>query len=335
MSDILPSGKLPHDLLEELLRRYTTADESVVQGPATGIDATLLRAEGPLLIVKTDPVTFLSDDLGYYLVNVNANDLAAMGGEPKWFLASLLFPHGATGRAEIEAVFRGIREACDEIPVSFCGGHTEVTDAVTRVVACGAMLGRPMGGRSFQAPLARAGDSIVLTKGVSVEGTSIIARTRAAEVRAEWGDGFLARCRNFIREPGMGVLAEARIASRLAGVHAMHDPTEGGLATALHEVADASGTGFVVEESAIHVYPETRLLAGKYGIDPMGLIASGSLLIAVEPAREGELVEALAAEGIRAAVIGRLVEDPGRRSIARDGGEEPLGRFDRDEILKI
>ncbi len=335
MSDILPSGKLPHGFLEELLRQYTSADESVLEGPGTGIDATLLRTEGPLLIAKTDPVTFVTENLGYYIVHINANDLAAMGGEPRWFLITLLFPEGTTETRQVESVFREIRLACDEMAVSFCGGHTEITDAVTRVVAAGAMLGMPMTGRTFQASLALPGDSIVMTKGVAVEGTSIIARIRHRDVRAEWGEDFLERCRGFIRDPGISVLTEARIASRIDGVHAMHDPTEGGLATALHEMADASGNGFIVESDSIHLFPETRLLSAKFAVDPLGLIASGSLLIAVESDVDEELVGALEGNGVMAGIIGKVIEDPGRRSIVVDGKETPLGRFDRDEILRI
>ncbi len=335
MSDILPSGKLSHGFLEELLKQYTSTDESVLEGPGTGIDATLLRTEGPLLIAKADPVTFVTEDLGYYIVHINTNDLAAMGGEPKWFLVTLLFPDGSTVSREVETVFREIRRACDELSVSFCGGHTEITDAVTRIVAAGTMLGRPMTDRTFQASLALPGDSIVMTKGVAVEGTSIIARVRHRDVRTEWGDDFLERCRGFIRDPGISVLTEARIASRVEGVHAMHDPTEGGLSTALHELADASGSGFVVDRDSIHLFPETRLLSERFAIDPLGLIASGSLLISVDSGVGTELVRTLEGNGIMAAVIGKMHEDPARRSIVFEGKEIPLKRFDRDEILGI
>jgi hydrogenase maturation factor len=335
MSDILPNGKLPHDFLDELLKRYTITDESVVEGPATGIDSALLRSERQLIFVKTDPVTFVTEDLGSYIVNINANDLAAMGGEPRWFLVTLLFPAGVTTRGEVETAFSGIHEACDELSVAFCGGHTEITDAVTRVVASGTMLGESMTDRTFPVSYARANDSLILTKGIAVEGTSIIAREKRQEVFEKWGWEFLAGCIDFLKNPGISVLPEARAASRVHGVHAMHDLTEGGLSAALHELADASGNGFVVETESIHIFRETDALCKKYGIDPLGLIASGSLLIAVEGEHEGELLETISSEGIRANVIGKLVDNSTWRKITTVEGEVDLKRYESDEILKL
>jgi len=335
MTNRLPPGKLPHDFLDSLLRRYTTGDDTVLAMPGTGIDATILRTGADLLFAKTDPVTFVTEDAGLYLVNVNANDLAAMGGEPAWFLATLLFPADSTTRGEVETLFAGIHDACAEIGVSFCGGHTEITGAVTRPVAAGTMLGRPMTDRTFAARSARADDVIVMTKGAGIEGTSIIARERRQEVFEAHGWEFVARCLDFVRTPGLSVLPEARAAAGVVGVHAMHDPTEGGVATALHEMADAAGTGVRIDAGAVPVFPETRALCGQFGLDPLGLIASGALLIAVDPEGEGELRAALDRGGIAAATIGRLLGDPRRRRMVADGIERELGRFDRDEILKI
>ncbi len=331
----LQSGKIPHDLLDSLLARYTSVDERVIEGPATGIDATLLRFSGDVLFAKTDPVTFVTENMGHYVVNVNANDLAAMGGEPRWFMATLLFPAGATDPDQVESVFSGIRKACDELSVAFCGGHTEVTSAVTRAVAGGTMLGLAMANRTFQASLARAGDCIVLTSGVAVEGTSIIAREKSQEVSTQWGEDFLARCTGYLRDPGISVLPPARAACRVDGVHAMHDPTEGGLATALHELADASGTGFIVRRDSIPIFRETSKLCARYGMDPLGLIASGALLIAVEEEHLGELEDELEAAGSHPAVIGRLLDEPGVRKIVTLDVESNLERFESDEILKL
>jgi hydrogenase maturation factor len=333
--DILKPGKLPYKLLDELLRQYTSSDESVVEGPATGIDAALLRIAGELLFAKTDPVTFVTEDLGYYVVNINANDLAAMGGEPGWFLVTLLFPAGEVSRHVVETVFAGIREACEELSVSFCGGHTEVTDAVRRIVAIGTMLGQVMEDKTFQASYACPGDTVVLTKGIAIEGTSIIGREKRREVIEGWGEEFMDRCAGFLKDPGISVLREAKVATRVPGVRAMHDPTEGGLSTALHELADAAGTGFVINRESIPIFPETKVLCERYGLDPLGLIASGSLLITVTKEKTEELVNTLRADGVCAERIGNLVEDQGRRKIVTGGTEKDLQRFESDEILRL
>ena len=114
----------------------------------------------------------------------------------------------------------------------------------------------------------------------------------------------------------------------------MHDPTEGGLATALWEVAEACGRGLEVDASAVTVLPETTVVCRVLGIDPWGLIASGSLLIMVRPEAESNLVERLGVAGQGPAVIGRVSCGEGV-TVRKGSDRSPLRTFERDEIARV
>ena len=192
---------------------------------------------------------------------------------------------------------------------------------------------------------------VIVTKGIAIEGTAILARERGL---AGFDDDFLKRCRRFLTEPGISVVRDAALAMDAGDVghvaargplalpnanaiHAMHDPTEGGLATGLYELAQAAGVGLVIEASAVPVYPETRALCQALNLDPWGLIASGALLMAVESARADNIARALEAHGIRTAVIGRVTEQAGQVLLhdGVTGSTRDVPRFERDEIARL
>jgi hydrogenase maturation factor len=180
------------------------------------------------------------------------------------------------------------------------------------------------------------GDAVVLTKGVPLEGAAIIAREREADLRARGVPAsVVARARGLVRRPGLSVIAEAEIACELATVHAMHDPTEGGVATALHELADAAGVGLRIDRSRIPVIPEGAALCQALGLDPLGTIASGALLIALAPAEAGVVIHALAREGIDSHFIGQVVPREQGVLLVDGARQAPLPVFDQDEIAKI
>jgi hydrogenase maturation factor len=183
---------------------------------------------------------------------------------------------------------------------------------------------------------ARIGDAVVLTKGIPLEGAAIIAREREAELLAlGMPAAMVSRARGFLRRPGLSVVPEAEIACELATVHAMHDPTEGGLATALHELAGAAGVGLRIDRSRIPLIPEGRELCRAFGLDPLGTIASGALLMTLDPAEAGAVIHALAREGIDSHFIGQVVP-PGEGVMLVDGArQEPMPLFEQDEITRI
>ena len=334
MATPLPLGKLRPALLRELLARHATPDARVVVGPRIGEDAAVLDMGDRYLVATTDPITFVTEDLGWYAVVVNANDLAVRGAAPRWLLATCLLPEGRVDEAAVAALFAQIGAACQSLGVALIGGHTEVTPGLDRPIVVGTMLGEVDKGRLVTTGGARPGDAVLLTKGVPIEGTSIIARARAAELRARgYDEAWLARAQGTLTR--LSVVPEALLAAELVPVHAMHDPTEGGVATGLWELADAAEVGLAVEAERIPVLAEGATLCREFGLDPLGTIASGALLLALTPADAGVVLHALAREGIEAAFIGRVVPREAGVVLSRGGRPEPLPRFDQDEITRL
>jgi len=330
-----PPGKLPAGILERLIRTYTSSRHGVLVGASIGEDAAAIDFGGKVLLAKTDPITFVAEDIGTYAIFVNANDIAAMGGMPRWFLATVLLPEGKSTPELVERIFDQLSSACTRIDVAFCGGHTEITVGIDRPIVIGTMLGEVEKGRLVTTGGARPGDDILLTKAIAIEGTSIVAREKGGELAARFGEDLLRRCRDLAETPGISVLEDARVAMRDGRVHSMHDPTEGGLANALHEVAAAANVGLLVEEDRIPILDECRILCRHYGVDPLGLIASGSLLIVVEPSDTGRMLRSLEEAGVPAANIGRITPKEAGVKIRSGGRIGDLRSFARDEIAKI
>ena len=224
------------------------------------------------------------------------------------------------------------------------GGHTEITHGIDRPIVVGCMLGEVAPERLVRPDTTRPGDLLLVTKGIAVEGTAIIAREKAdmlssgvtsGDGMAEVDDALVERSRDFLHDPGISVVRDAAVAAAAGEVHAMHDPTEGGLATGLWELAEAAGVGLEVDESAIPVLPETRILCARLGLDPLGLIASGALLLAVSARDATRIIRALEEAGIAAACIGRAVGRERGLVLRNATSERPLPNFDRDEIARL
>jgi hydrogenase expression/formation protein HypE len=345
MGTPFPLGKLPEDVLARLLARVAPTDPRVIVGPGIGLDAAVIDMGDRLLVAKSDPVTFATDSIGWYVVQVNANDIATTGAAPRWFLATVLLPASRANEVLAQEILSQIHLACTDIGASLVGGHTEITYGLGRPIVVGTMLGEVTRERLVTPSGARPGDALLLTKGIAVEGTALIARER--DLRGFWRtegspnleglDQLLERCRNFLVEPGISVVRDAAIAVSAGHVHAMHDPTEGGLATGLHEMAQAAGIGMMIEADAVPIYPETLELCRATGIDAWGLIASGALLLAVDASDVGSIVHALEAGDIRAAVIGRATEAASGVTLRVPQRQEPveLPHFERDEITRL
>ena len=330
----LPSGKLPNAFLDELLSRYRIADPSVIVGPSVGEDTAAVNIEGQaVLVLKADPITFASASIGRYAVLINANDMATAGADARWMLATLLLP-GGFSRSQVRRIFAELHEACTEWGITLCGGHTEITDAVNRPVVAGMMAGTIARSDLIRKDGMQPGDRVLITKGVAVEGTAIIA----AEFRDLLLDkgmtaGEIDDCLGF--EAMISILPEARIAWRSGGVSALHDVTEGGVATALAELSQAGGRGLRIRLDALPVYPQTRRMGALLGIDPLGLIGSGSLLICCRPDRTEHLISELATVGIASADIGEVTRDgPGIQAV-ENGSTATWPCFDVDEITRL
>jgi len=326
------------DILKRLLGKNTILDPRVVIGPKIGEDAAVIdlgKGTHRYWVVTSDPITFTAEEIGYYGVVVNLNDIATMGAIPKWFLATLLFPKKSDLKV-IEKVFRQIHDACRRFKVSFIGGHTEITPGIKKVILSGHMIGEVRKDKLVATSGARSGDLLLLVKGVCIEATSIMAREKEADLlKRGISSSLIQRAKRFIFNPGIDVLRPARIACEISSVHSMHDPTEGGVINGLIEMAWASEKEIEVDLEKVFIYRESRILCQAFGVDPLGAIASGALLLTVSPSDLPPIEKAFRINSIPFQVIGRV-----KKGSVRVLGRDPKGRRElkflpRDEILKI
>ena len=330
----LDAGKIPGDLLGRLLGGIKSDDSDLIVGPGIGRDAAAVRIGNEILVLKTDPITFASEGAARYLVNINANDLACLGATPRWMLVTALFPVG-TARSQIKQTFAELSIATRERGISLVGGHTEITPGIDRPILVGMLSGIASNKRFLPPGLATTGNVLILSKPLAIEGTAILATERRIFLEQSVGVDTVERAAEFLYNPGLSVAPDAEVARSTGGVRALHDPTEGGIAMGAREIAEASGLGVELNRDAIAFYPETEAIAEACGIDPIGMLASGSLLIAADPERETDLLVALRSEGFAAARIGQLTP-PGSGYWLRRGDERlPLPTFVQDEVSRF
>ena len=313
----------------------------MVVGPQLGEDAAVIALGDNYLVATSDPITFATEDIGWYVVCVNSNDIAAMGAVPKWLLVTLLLPEDATTPATVRDIMAQITQACAAFDIALCGGHTEVTPAVTQPVVIGQMMGVTHKDALFTSAGACVGDALILTKGLGIEATAIIAREREKELYEKYDARFLEQAKNYLVNPGISVLKDAQIAIATGAVHAMHDVTEGGVATAAYELATAAELGVVVYSDKLLGSPTlygniTRTLCDMFGLNPLGVISSGAMLIASEPEKSETICEALGEARISADIIGKFL--PSEHGLWLEDAmrtRQLLPVFETDEIAKI
>lgn len=331
----LRSGKVPLRLLSSLLPAKSPSEAGVVVGAAVGEDAAVLRLDGNLLVAKSDPITLAGRDLGRYLVAVNANDIAVMGATPRWLLLTILLPPGHKAKRQFATIMRQVQEACNEAKIALVGGHSEVTDGLTRPVAVGAMLGEISGSRVLDKTAIRPGDDLFMTGSIAVEGTAALARDfQPALISRGLSRKLVRRAAKLLFEPGISIVRAARIAAEIKEVRALHDPTEGGIIGAVYELGVRSRCGILLETDSIPILPATSVICQALGLDPLGLLASGSLLIAAASGSEDALRAAYSETGIGLKRIGKFLP-PSQGSWAVAGGKKARLRApDRDELAR-
>jgi HAD superfamily hydrolase (TIGR01509 family) len=331
----LPPGKLPNDLLARHLEAAPGAgDESVLVPAGVGEDVVAMDVgDRQTLVAHGDPITLTGSHLGRFAALVNANDVATAGAEPRWLLSTTLLPPGTTASQAL-CLLADVAAAAAAAGAPVVGGHTEVTDAVTRPVVSITALGTVAREQLRDKRSIRPGDKVVLTKALAVEGTAVLAAEAAGRLlKLGMSERELDECRALL--PQMSVLPEARVAATIAGVRAMHDVTEGGLATALRELAHAGGHDVRVDCEVIPVLPQTTRVCALLGADPLGLIASGSLLVCCAPEETISLLDALAAARVPATVIGEVGAAGGGVSAWRRGQVAPWPAFATDEVARL
>jgi len=327
----LPPGKIPVDLLKEVIFKNLGAKrDEVALGPAAGIDGAVINVGSRSLIVSMDPITGALERIGWLAVNINANDIATFGVEPAFFLSCILLPENAN-RQIVETISTQMDKAAKKLSMAIVGGHCEVTPRLTNPIVVGCAMGITEKGNYVTAGGAKPGDKLILTKNAGIEGTAILAADREEQLKKTLKPTMLQNAKKFY--DNISVVKDAVAAFKTCAVHAMHDPTEGGLAGGIHEMADASNLGVKIYEEKIRIAPETVRICDFFRIDPLQLIASGSLLIAAKRNSADKVVKVLEKNEIAAAIIGEFISSPEKRFIIRkEGGLEKLVRPVSDHL---
>jgi hydrogenase expression/formation protein HypE len=327
----LPPGKIPIDILKEVVFKNLGANQSeVVLGPAAGVDGAVLDVGIKNAIVSMDPITGAVERIGWEAININANDVATFGVEPQFFFSCLLLPEGSD-TSIVEAISTQMHNAAKELGIAIVGGHCESTPGLKNPIVVGCIMGLTEKGKYVTAAGAKSGDKLILTKSAGIEGTAILASDRQDQLKKVFSAPILEGAQGFFSQ--ISVVKDALTAYRAGGVHAMHDPTEGGILNGVHEMADAAGLGVRVFEDKITVEPETAKICRFFEIDPLQLISSGALLIAAEPQSADIIVNALCKEHIYADVIGEFNPNINKRILMKkDDSAEMLPRPVSDHL---
>ena len=328
----LPPGKIPIDILKEVVFKNLGAPrKEVALGPNAGVDGAVLDLGDKSVIVSMDPITGAVERIGWLAVNVNANDIATFGVAPAFLFSCLMLPEGAD-KSMVETISAQMGNAAAELGMAIVGGHCESTPKLVNPIVVGCVMGFTEKGHYVTSAGAKTGDKLILTKSAGIEGTAILASDRKNELKKTLTTTELRKAKDFYSK--ISVVKDALTAYHTGGVHAMHDPTEGGVAGGIHEMADAAGLGVHVFREKIAVEPETAKICRHFHLDPLQLIGSGALLISADKEKAEATIEALREQKIQAAVIGEFCDDAQRTLILENQRTSALPRPKSDHLWR-
>ncbi len=321
-------GKIRPELLNELvfkpIKENKVRRDEVLVRPEIGEDCSAVDLNGEICLLSTDPITGATEDIGYLAVHINANDIAASGGEPIGVMVTVLLPKYSTEH-DLKKIMDGVYRAALEINIEVLGGHTEVTDSVVRPIVSATIIGKT---KCFiKTGGAKVGQEVIMTKWAGLEGTSIIAADCREKVLS-LGDATLQKALSLSKF--LSVIPEANIAKKY-GATAMHDITEGGVLGACYELAEASSVGINIYLDKVSILAETKDICELFDVNPYKLISSGCLLITSH--NSSLIVSALKEAGIESSVIGEITESEKKYFIGEDA--YILGEPSSDEIYKV
>lgn len=319
-------GKLSNDDLNQVvLEKIKPVREDILIRPGVGEDCAAIEFGDLACVLTTDPITGSGSHMGKLAVHVCVNDIASSGSAPVALLLTLLCPKGTTNDV-IESILTEANEEANRLGIEIIGGHTELTSAVNRIIISATAIGKIAKERLIKTGNAQNGDWIYLTKKAGLEGSAIIAVDKRSDLLEILSNREIDEAKEMMNQ--ISVLPEGLIGQEV-GVSAMHDATEGGVLGAIHELCEASGKGCRIRRDKILVHPVTEKICDFYHIDPLKLIASGSMVLAVPPDKATNLEKAFLEAGIEYSKVGVVTEGQGKTICF---GEETIEMI-CDEIL--
>lgn len=324
----MKSGKLNWDDLKNIIDKNRGAyREEVLVSNGIGEDCAILNLNRNNIVISTDPITGAGSNLGKLAVNINCNDIASSGGEAIGIMVTILAPT-TSKLEEIEEIMKDISNECKKLNVAIIGGHTEVTDAVNKIVVSCTVIGKA--NSIITTKGAEVGDDIIVTKYLALEGCSILAHDKENELKNILSKEEINEAKNFNQY--LSVVEEGKACGKI-GVTSMHDITEGGILGALWEMAEASNVGFEIYEELLPIKNTTIKICKYFNIDILRFISSGSMLIISH--NSNDIIKNLKNIGIKATVIGKITEEKNGTLIKSSGEEISVNPPERDELFNI
>jgi len=329
----LENGKLDSGLLEKMLDDIVIEDANLILGPKVGADCALVLLEEGVYAVGGDPITFEVSRPGYYAIHVNANDVAVSGAIPSYYTQTIILPTG-TELSELKAIMEDSVNTAKELGITLIGGHTEISDVVKRPLISICMFGQTIN-RVNLAEDIKSGDVILQINPLAMEGTAILAEMFSDKLLMKYDEDYIQTSRNLIYYPGLSIVKPAVYASKELPVKLMHDPTEGGIVTALREIAVQTNCGLLVEEDKFIIREETVNICEECGCDPLGLISSGTLLAVFSEEDSDDALNSFSDLGYKSSIIARFTDFVGEYKSFKNGEVSELRQFKVDELYSI
>ena len=301
----LPTGKLDSEKIKEkVFDRIRYRDDQVRVRPGIGEDCAVVDFGDWDCIMSTDPISSAISDIGRLCIHITCNDIASNGVKPLGIMLAVMLPEGTTDD-DVEHIMGQAADTAAELEVEIIGGHTEITPAVSQPVIVSTAIGKAPAGTSQSGNDMVPGDYIMMTKSCGLEGAAIAAADYEEKLLSVMSRKEILAARSFLER--VSVVAEG-VAAGKVGTHGMHDITEGGILGAVWEMCQISGCGAEVWEEEIPIEQETAKICDFFGLDPLRLISSGSMLIIAAEDKKDEMIAAIGEAGVAVTVIGRVKE---------------------------
>jgi hydrogenase expression/formation protein HypE len=275
-----------------------------------GNDQSAFDAPHERMVMTTDayvvtPLFFPGGDIGSLAVHGTINDIAMAGARPLYLSASFIIEEGFA-LADLDRIARSMGEASRKAGVPIITGDTKVVERgkADGVFISTAGVGAAPPGLAFSSDAVRPGDAVLISGSIGDHGVAIMSKRENLEFETEIVSDSAA----------LHELVEAMVAAGGAGIRVMRDPTRGGLAATLNELANRSGVGFQIDEEAIPVKAEVAAACEFLGLDPLNVANEGKLVAIVAPEAAPAILAAMRAHplGREAAEIGCAVVDDSR-----------------------
>ncbi|MCQ8211404.1 AIR synthase family protein [Cetobacterium somerae] len=323
-------GKLTiSDLKNLIFDNIKNTNSKILSFGEIGSDCAAIEVGDDIVYLSTDPITGSNSGLGKLAININCNDIATEGVSPTGIMLTILAPPH-TQKDEIAAIMREAQEEAEKLNVSIIGGHTEITAAVNKIVISATSIGIGKKIDFKKRNTIKAEDRIVITKGIGIEGTGIIAFEKEDELSDIISPKLLQEAKSLLDLTS--VVKDGILANKFS--KGMHDVTEGGLLGALWESSCFYDLGLEIFYDKIFIHQCTKEICKYFKIDPLKLISSGTMLIVVDKNNVTELLDNLKDNNIKAFDIGKFTNAK-EKVLIKNGERLEISPPESDELYKV